>query len=491
MTNPLMTLDELTSHLHQTYSVVDFIDLNHFSNPGELYDRVLSLKKETFQDNERIVCVYSNNKIKFLLEILEVIDIPSFFLIVLTNKELLINGVNVLQYAGEYVDNNVSFDLSPSHCIYPWINTVIFNTGKIDPCVQYKSNHNKTIINTRLKDFYTSKEMTDLRNAFRRGEYPEGCSTCWKNESSGIVSTRQHSKFKLKDLYYRINFNQEQYQNLQMLDLKLGNACNLSCRICKPSASSRIADLDVIHNRLSKEKYFEIKQAGDWPNSDSFWEEIASIANNLTYLDILGGEPLLSKKHFNFLQYLINAGVAKHIKIDYNSNGTLYSEKFFDYWRHFKGVKISFSIDNIGDRFELERNGAKWETVCNNIKKFISKNSTTFITDVFPTVSILNVYYLPELVSWINAQKFSEPHSVNMLSFPNHLAINNLPNDVKLAVANKLKSHKEFLPIIDFMMQPGTDMINETKEYIKILDLERSQNFAVTHRDFANLIAYT
>ena len=36
----------------------------------------------------------------------------------------------------------------------------------------------------------------------------------------------------------------------------------------------------------------------------------------------------MSKMHFKFLQRLIELDVAKNIKIDYNSNGTIYSERF-------------------------------------------------------------------------------------------------------------------------------------------------------------------
>ena len=487
-----MTLDDLTSQLYQTYSIVDFVNLNNFSNPGDLYDRICLLKKEEFQSNERIIFVYSKNKIKFLLEIIEAIDIPLYFLILLSNnKEISVNSINVLYYTGEYVDNNVSFDLSESHCIYPWVNTVILNTGKLDPCCQYKSNSTNTIVDTPLEVFYTGTEMSNLRDKFRRGEKPVECNACWKNELSGIVSARQAAKFKLKDLYYSVDYHNETSQNLQMLDLKLGNTCNLSCRICSPLESSKIADYNFTHNRLNKKKYFEIKQAGEWPDSDIFWEQVLAIGNDLKYLDIYGGEPLLSKKHFRFLQKLIKLGVSKNIKIDYNTNGTVYSDKFFECWNQFKEIKLSFSIDNIEDRFELERNGASWTTVCNNITKFTSKNSKIFKTDVFPTVSILNVYYLPELINWISSQKFNQPHSLNLLSNPDYLAINNLPIDVKLIVAKKLNQFELLKPVVHYMMQPGQDCIIKTKEYIKMLDTERFQNFANSHSDFANIIDYT
>jgi hypothetical protein len=198
----------------------------------------------------------------------------------------------------------------------------------------------------------------------------------------------------------------------------------------------------------------------------------------------------MSKAHFTFLKSLIDLGVASKIKIDYNSNGTVYSDKFFEYWKNFKEVKISFSIDNIGERFELERNGASWDTVCENIGKFNSMRSDSFKTDVFPTVSILNVYYLPELLDWINSQNFSQPPSFNMLSNPMPLAINNLPTPTKNAVSKKLSNYDILLPIVNYMNQDGYNLIDIAKKQNSMIDAKRQQNFSITHSEFANIIDY-
>jgi hypothetical protein len=301
---------------------------------------------------------------------------------------------------------------------------------------------------------------------------------------------RQQAKFKLKDIYYQIDYGQDNVQNLQMLDLKLGNTCNLSCRICESSASSKIAEEELSHNNISDQKFIQLKELSRWSESETFQDQILSIADNLTYLDIYGGEPLMSKAHFKFLKSLIDLGVASKIKIDYNSNGTVYSDKFFEYWRNFKEVKISFSIDNIGERFELERNGASWNTVCKNIGKFNSMRSESFKTDVFPTVSILNVYYLPELLDWINSQNFSQPPSFNMLNNPMQLAINNLPIPTKDAVTKKLSNYDVLIPIVNYMNQDGYNLIDIAKKRIGLIDIRRQQNFSVTHSEFANIIDY-
>jgi MoaA/NifB/PqqE/SkfB family radical SAM enzyme len=484
-----MDLHHTTRLLQTKYSVIDLIDLNTFTDPGELYKRVLKLKRDQFQNQERIVFVYSKNKLKFLLEILSEIDIPNFFIIILSHdKTISANNITVIYYIGECIDNNISFDLSDIHCIYPWVNIVIQNSGHLNPCCAYKGTPEHNITNILLESYYES--MHNLRDLFRSGQKSDNCKVCWKNEAAGIPSMRQMAKHKLQDIYYLIDYSKDIFSNLQMLDLKLGNTCNLSCRICNNTASSKIAKEDLLHNKISNKKFIEIKKASQWSESEEFQDQLLSVANNLTYLDIYGGEPLLSKTHFKFLNQLIELGVADKIKIDYNTNGTVYSEKFFEYWAHFKEIKLSFSIDDIGRRFELERNGASWETVCNNINKFNLKKSIRFKTDVYPTVSILNVYYIPELLDWINHQEFSQPPSFNTLMDPNYFAINNLPVSVKNIVAEKLNCVEQLRPIVNYMMQEGNDLIDTTIQQIRLLDQIRGQNFADTHLDFANIIEY-
>ena len=151
----------------------------------------------------------------------------------------------------------------------------------------------------------------------------------------------------------------------------------------------------------------------------------------------------MSKLHFDFLKKLIDLDVAKNIKIDYNSNGTIYSEKFFDLWDHFKEIKISFSIDDIADRFEAQRVGAKWDQVGENIKKYNSKRSEKFITEIYPTINIQNVYWLPELLEWISTQSFDHV-SFNILRNPIEYNVTSLDNQNKLKIVKKFKQYPQY-----------------------------------------------
>ena len=161
---------------------------------------------------------------------------------------------------------------------------------------------------------------------------------------------------------------------------------------------------------------------------------------------------------------------------------------------HFKEVKLSFSIDNIGERFELERNGVAWDIVAENIKKFNSRRSEKFITDVFPSINIQNVLYVPELLEWIDSQQFSSRVSLNIVYDPSYLSILSMTREARELVLDKLNSYadndiiKSIINLIE--NSPAIDLANEFISYMKTLDVERQQNFAKTHPDIAKAMGY-
>lgn len=463
------------------YRIIGQVCLSDYTKIRDLYKRILSLKKDPYEDLERIVFSYnpaSKGLLSIVHDLLDFIDIPTFFVIFNPDSTLPVT----------------EFDFVPTdtHCIYPWINLVVLNDGEIKPCCLYRESITGSphIQDYSIVDIYNSKYMQDLRQQFRDGQRPTGCASCWANETADITSMRQAAKFKFKELWFDIDYTQDSQCNLQALDLKLGNECNLSCRICMPEFSSTIADIDLSHNLISIERYNNIKSKTTWGQQIEFYNQFESVAANLKYLDIYGGEPLMIRRHYDFLRNLIGMGIASDISIDYNSNGTIYSDSFFEIWQHFKQVKISFSIDNTGPQFELERNGAVWERVQDNIRKFNLKKSEKFQTDVFITVSIMNIYYLPETLAWVAQQGFSQPPSINILETPGYLSINNLTVTAQDLVLNKFAQYNTD-PLIS-SLNTKLNQINAVKSnpefinYIRRLDKLRNQHFSDTHTEIAN-----
>ena len=275
---------------------------------------------------------------------------------------------------------------------------------------------------------------------------------------------RQRAKHKFREIYYRLDYQQENINHLQLFDLNLGNACNLTCRICNRLSSSSIADQDHADGLITDAELEDLKKSVRWAESEEFWDQLLEVVQNIKYLDLYGGEPLMSKSHFKFLKRLIELDVAKNIKIDYNSNGTIYSEQFFDLWRHFKEIKISFSIDDIGERFEAQRVGAKWQQVCENITKYNSRKSNQFITEVFPTINIQNVFYLPELLEWIGTQDFDHV-AFNILHEPLEYNIISLSRDDKQQIIDKLKSNNsDICRSIVELLETSVDVAKKSRQ---------------------------
>jgi MoaA/NifB/PqqE/SkfB family radical SAM enzyme len=298
---------------------------------------------------------------------------------------------------------------------------------------------------------------------------------------------RTFAKSKFKELWLKIDYSQDRIDNLKMFDLKLGNRCNLSCNICSPKSSSKVANIRVSSDIISNDEYQRISQLVNWNTSDQFRDQIMQLADNLLYLDIYGGEPFMNKAHFVLLHHLIDLGVSKNISIDYNTNGTIYSEKFFALWKEFKSVKVSFSIDDINDRFEFQRAGADWSSVCDNIARYNQKVSNNFATDIFATVNSQNVYYLPELLEWTTQQQCSQNISFNILTLPTVYAINNLSEPIKLKVQEKLQSHAVLQPIINFMCQDATADHNVVEHLASLTNVQGRSYFEV-HHEFAKIV---
>ena len=181
---------------------------------------------------------------------------------------------------------------------------------------------------TNLQTIYNSKYMQTLRQQFRAGEKPATCQRCWDEEAAGRDSKRIYSRIRLKELYKQVDWQNDTPDQLWFVDLKLGNICNLKCRICGSWSSSKWAaeEMDYLPKGADKKKhiaYTWLKQ-GKWPEeSPDFWDNLKTLLPNIKYIEFTGGEPWLIEEHWELLKYAVDTGDSKHIDIHYNTNATV------------------------------------------------------------------------------------------------------------------------------------------------------------------------
>jgi hypothetical protein len=134
--------------------------------------------------------------------------------------------------------------------------------------------------------------------------------------------------------------------------------------------------------RSDKTKTVEIKSmlvTNSWAEKNyKFFAELEDALPNLVNIDMAGGESFLVKQFDRVVQLAVSTGYSKQMRLHYNTNGSIFPEKQILQWGNFKKIDLALSIDNIGQRFELERGGS-WSTVENNIKKFLSLNLDNLI----------------------------------------------------------------------------------------------------------------
>jgi MoaA/NifB/PqqE/SkfB family radical SAM enzyme len=289
---------------------------------------------------------------------------------------------------------------------------------------------------------------------------------------------------------------------LMFLDLKLGNICNLKCRICGSWSSSQFAAEEIANTRPEQRKTshaYTMLRAGAWPRDNpQFWSQIDSVLNDIRYIEFTGGEPFLIAEHFAMLQGMVDRGIAHNVEIHYNTNGTQYPESAEHIWKHFKTVEIAFSIDDVGERFEYQRSNAVWAEVCENLDRFrdLKEILPNMQLQVCTTVNVFNVRYLGDVAAWLerNRESFSFVYW-NMMHDAWYFSIACLPDSAKQAIAEYLDSvdtiyRGEFDRIRDFMNGGASTDGFMTRMKIADLDRKRNQDLSTVAPEFAQLINY-
>jgi MoaA/NifB/PqqE/SkfB family radical SAM enzyme len=390
-------------------------------------------------------------------------------------------------------------------CMLPWISIETSPIGTARPCCLAVDEITKpdgtkySLRENTLEEIYHSEYMQALRSEFLAGNKPETCQRCWDEEAAGRTSKRMNSRIRLKEYYDSVDWTNTNPNQLWFIDLKLGNICNLKCRICGSWSSSKWAreELDYVPKEHRKDHIANIwMKQGAWPReSEIFWDNLKQLLPNIKYLEFTGGEPFLIQQHFDLLEYAVSHGYAKNIEIHYNTNGTVFPEQHH-LWSHFKQVEVALSIDNTEERFEYERYGALWSEVQENLSRFTSMRSNKFSTQLCLTVNVQNVYYLPEICAWIEKQTFDHIY-FNMLHDPWHMCISRMTADAQELVIDKLtniqvhpKYRAEILRIIKFIQNGQSSDGQEFLRNMKLADEYRDQSFLTTHPEMAKAMGY-
>ena len=345
-----------------------------------------------------------------------------------------------------------------------------------------------------LTEAFDSDYMNSLRQQFITSKMPSNCQRCWDEEAAGRTSKRMHSENKLRSL--GIDTADLWPPKLQFLDLKLGNICNLKCRICGSFSSSKWAAEEIAmysKNQTARDNLAN----GRWVReSPRFWEDLRELMKDVKYIEFTGGEPFLIDEHFDLLAAVVMMGLSQNISLHYNTNTTTVPKLGLELWPHFKEVEIAVSIDDIGDRFEYQRYGASWQKAQENLKRFfdLKKINDNIRLQLCLTVNVQNFYYIDEMCAWVPEQGFDYVY-FNVLHSAEYFCIKNLNARAKFLINSKYHAYSgpyaaDVMDLLRFMNQGEGSDCSKLVSVLKSSDEQRGQRFSDAHPEMATAIGY-
>lgn len=373
----------------------------------------------------------------------------------------------------------------PGFCPVPWKHTAINNNGDFRMCVQANTHRPERGVLTTddklQKMRVDSHSITDSRNAsllkevrkdMLKGNRSKHCLRCNREDDANQRSRRDleinlnYKEFTLEDAHAVTQEDgsiKHEEVDITSSDIRLSNFCNLKCRMCGPTEShswyddwtkikSEKFESHGTHLELEKgaKNRFHIKGINPfaWVNNVDIYEMFSKQTPGMKEIHISGGEPLIIQEHYKLLETYVNEGVAKNIKLDYNTNFSNIPQKFLDIWPNFREVDVGGSIDGYGPLNDYIRAPSKFSALEKTINT-LDKNSSSNVRPWFThTVQIQNIFYITELIQWVIEQDFVKFNRLAKGPFFTHHPVHNpityniqsMPESTKKLVKDKIEN---------------------------------------------------
>lgn len=402
-------------------------------------------------------------------------------------------------------------------CTVPWNHIAVMQNGDYGICCQciYHShgrlteNNNTLNVKNDIDEVRNHPLLIELRKSMLDDEKHFLCKLCWDEEEYGKRSKRINQIEIYNDLYNKIKLSTDRSgiidtkeYPIQYIDLRLGNLCNLACRICGPVNSSLWQEYMDGGSFEVGNKNYNITKVGASYRIDSedfqFYktEEFKSLLEKVLpttdRIYFTGGEPLINKQHYAILDFCIKNNLAGNISLEYNTNGTTLNLNLLEQWNYFKKVEVCFSIDAKDELSDYIRYPSKWQDIENNIRTFSESTNKNLIGTANCTVGILNVKQFPEFYDWYYNQKFKNFKITlvwNRLVFPKFFNIQNLPIQAKEEITryyndfvknSKTPGIEKILGITEFMNSQEQNKNEFFKSYLAIKRQDKLRNQSIT-----------
>ena len=364
----------------------------------------------------------------------------------------------------------MSKEYSKTFCPYPWIHVMTQPTGTISWCCvardNFKDDNGKMVdLNKghKIEDVWNSNHMRKIRQEMIDGEVVKGCEHCYDLEDMGFPSYRTNYirdwfeySGKGEEIHERIersisnNFRVEEPP--MYLDFRLGNMCNLKCRMCQPQNSSqiqkeykKIEKADPSAGQFIKNN-FTWGQFADhitpWQDDPEFLRQVEEWLPGVNKLYFTGGESTIIERVYWIMEKCVEMGIAKDIELVFNSNMTNIQKRFLDLVEQFKNVLMCISVDAYGHENEYIRGASHWSRVEKNLRSYCASDVVGRVL-FSPVIQIYNVLTITKLLDFCEELELEYGREVFVTflicDYPTSLDFRNCPEQVREVAAGRLE----------------------------------------------------
>lgn len=385
---------------------------------------------------------------------------------------------------------------SKTFCSMAWDHQFIDPTGRVKPCCRFaeKFRPDENNLNKKtLSEVFYGDWMNDVRDKMMQGEEVPGCIRCYQEEAAGKRSLREryHDNKEL-DIDKLVDLDNPK---IGWIELAISNDCNLACRMC----DSRYA-----WKWFKEEKEIFGKTWNTVEKSKSDVANIYPFINDLVHIKFTGGEPLMTKDQWVVVDKLLAERDCSEIFLNYSTNCTIMpKQSWIDKWSKFKKVEFALSFDSANkEESEYIRWPAKYETTESVTKRFLElKHTHNFRIILRSTISLLNVWYMPESMQWwADNDKGVQIMNPTHLTYPEILCVTVLPEHIKQRVTKRFEDYQKHtdnikiangLEYIKNFMNSKDDshLLPQLKTYLEGTDSYRGQNFFESYPHFEDIFS--
>lgn len=396
---------------------------------------------------------------------------------------------------------------SPTFCAHAWTYAFVNTFGQVQPCCEFgfpvwDDDHAMSLQRESLADIWNAEPMQRMRREMVEGKRVRGCEACYVREDVGAQSMRQTCNAVVGEARihrYIADSIANDFRSAslpEVVEVVVGNRCNLKCRMCRSSSSSLIAK-DRVHSAWNYREHVPLEAESVL---GLFEERLFRDARHIRRIHFMGGEPFVINEIEHTLQMLIDRGAAPQIVLSMNTNGTRTAPRWMKLTESFRQLHLTLSIDGVGGIFEYIRFPAKWDEFDRNLHAFRAMRHVDLDANV--TVQNYNVLEIADAFRYLDRAGIADWRARTVQDVP-QLRVTTMPPAARRRAAERLDDYarRDCRPqnraaiecIIDELRGAAEDfdreLMREFMVFTNDLDRSRRQSFREACPELFGLIA--